>query len=93
MILDKKREKYIECEICGKPVPASKNLVICSDKCSRIRLKKLEIMDKYAHPNGCDNCWGDLYQGCTKECNREFQKYRELGQDLVDLIELIIKKK
>jgi len=79
-------EKYIKCEICEKP--ALKNSVICSNKCSKIRLKRLEIMDKYAHPNGCENCWGDLHQGCAVQCQREFQRYGELGQDLWELIKL-----
>ena len=81
------KEKYIKCRICGKP--ALKNSVICSDKCAKIRLKRLEIMDKYAHPNGYNNCWGDLHQGCTEQCRREFEKYGELGEDLMDLIDLL----
>ena len=80
------KEKYIKCEICRKP--ALKNSVICSDKCAKIRLKRLEIMNKYAHPNGCENCWGDLHQGCTEQCEKELDKYGELGQDLRDLINL-----
>ncbi len=83
---EKKYSKYIKCEICNKP--ALENVVICSERCGKIRLKRLEIMDKYAHPNGCDNCWGDLHQGCTDQCRREFDKYGELGKDLMDLINL-----
>jgi hypothetical protein len=25
-------------------------------------------------PKGCDNCWGDLYQGCSEECKRDRSK-------------------
>ena len=81
-------EKYIKCRICGKP--ALKNSVICSDRCAKIRLKRLEIMDKYAHPNGCDNCWGDLHQGCSEQCKKEFRESAEFGQDLWSLMHLIL---
>jgi len=82
----------MKCEICEKEIDPKRNSVVCSDNCKEIRLRRLQIMDKYAHPNGCDNCWGDFHSGCTSQCKSEFQKYGELGQDLMELIRLVQQK-
>ena len=81
----------IRCHICNKEVPREKNSVVCSDKCSRIRQRLGEIQVKYFPTHGCENCWGDLHQGCTDLCNREFRKAREFGSDLQSIIDLFYK--
>ena len=78
----------MKCEICGKE--ASKNKVICSDHYAKIRLKIYRLVDKYFPTHGCDNCWGDLHQGCTKQCKKEFREARKFAKDLWSLIRLIL---
>ena len=80
------REQYIKCGVCGKP--ALKNSVICSERCKKIRLKLFELGDKYFPTHGCENCWGDLHQGCTEQCRREFRESLKFGQDLWSLVKL-----
>lgn len=82
----------IPCEVCNTPVPRSKNSVVCSERCKEIRSKAFDIVNKYSPTNGCDNCWGDLYQGCTDKCKEEFRISGEHTQDLWELIRLIIVK-
>ena len=66
-----------------------KNKVICSKRCGAIRLKLLELGRKYFPTNGCDNCWGDLHQGCSNKCRQEFSNSLEFGKDLWSIIRLI----
>ena len=33
-----------------------------------------EFKKEYFPTDGCDNCWGDLYQGCTAECREQGRK-------------------
>jgi len=82
-------EKWIKCEVCGKP--SKKNSVICSDHCAKIRLELFRLSDKYFPTHGCDNCLGDLHQGCTEECNEEFRKGREFFGDMWTFVKLILK--
>jgi len=79
----------MKCVICKKE--AMENSVICSDKCAKIRLKLFELDNKYFPTHGCDNCWGDLHQGCTEKCRREFDESRKFGKDLWSLVHLIFK--
>ena len=76
----------MKCEVCGKP--ALKNKVICSELCQKIRLRIYKLGDKYAPTHGCDNCWGDLHQGCTEQCKKEFKKLGEISEDLWSLVYL-----
>jgi len=80
-----------ECVVCGKP--AKKNIIVCSDHCQNIRLKIFELGDKYFPTNGCDNCWGDLHQGCTEQCKKEFKESGEFLGDLWSLTNLILNRK
>lgn len=79
----------MKCEICKKELSQEKNSVVCSDKCSAVRKRILEIGDKYFPTHGCDNCWGDLHQGCTEQCKREFREAGEFFGDLWSIIQLI----
>jgi len=79
----------MKCEICKNEVAKEKNSVVCSVKCVAIRKRLFEIGDKYFHTNGCENCWGDLHQGCTKQCKGEFRSSLEFGKDLWSIIRLI----
>lgn len=77
----------MRCEICNKE--AKKNLVICSsEKCSKVRLEIFRLIDKYFPTHGCDNCWGDLHQGCTEQCNKEFRESGKFAGDLWSLVHL-----
>jgi len=80
----------IKCEICGKT--PMKNSVICSEKCKAVRLRIMEIGNKYFPTYGCDNCWGDLHEGCTEQCKKEFRESGEFGKDLWSIIRLIFPK-
>ena len=77
-----------KCEVCGRK--AMRNSIVCSDECQEVRLKRHRILDKYTPTHGCDNCWGDLHQGCTNECKAEFKLMGELSQDLWSLIRLVV---
>jgi predicted nucleic acid-binding Zn ribbon protein len=80
------------CDVCFTPVPREKNSIVCSDECQNVRLKIFELERKYTPTNGCDNCWGDLYQGCTEQCKREFREALEFGKDLWSLVRTIYPK-
>jgi len=79
----------MRCEICQKDVPKEKNSVVCSDKCLAIRQKLFDLDKKYFPTHGCDNCWGDLHQGCSAQCRKEFRESLEFGKDLWSIIRLI----
>ena len=81
----------MKCEICGKP--ALEGIVVCSKQCQKIRLKMFKLMDKYTPTPGCENCRGDLYQGCTDKCKKEFDELGKFSQDLWSLIDLIFPKR
>ena len=78
----------MKCEVCKKE--AMKNSIVCSDHCAEIRLKIIELDNKYFPTNGCDNCWGDLHNGCSQRCRNEFSQSLKFGRDLWDLTRLII---
>lgn len=82
----------MKCEICQKEVKL-KNSCVCSKRCSSIRAKLFELERKYFPTNGCENCLGDLHQGCTEQCNKEFRESLAFGTDLYSLIHLIYPKK
>lgn len=77
------------CEICKIEVPNEKNSVVCSEKCKAVRQKLFDLGNKYFPTHGCDNCWGDLHQGCSTQCQKEFRESLEFGQDLYSIIKLI----
>jgi len=76
-----------KCVVCGKP--SMKNVIVCSDNCQNISSKLFELNDKYFPTNGCDNCWGDLHNGCSDKCKEERKKSSEFGIDLWLIIRLI----
>ena len=81
----------MKCEVCKKEIELH-NSVVCSDKCGEARKKIFEITDKYFPTYGCDNCWGDLCQGCSQKCKNERGARFKLSKDLWDLIHLIFHK-
>ena len=78
----------MKCEICKKE--AMPNLVICSEHCKEIRQMLFDLGDKYFPIHGCDNCRGDLYQGCSEQCKKEFRDSIKFGKDLWVLVCLIL---
>jgi len=80
----------MECEVCGKTVRI-KNSVVCSEHCQEIRLKIFRLVEEYTPTKGCDNCWGDLHQGCSEECRREFKESLKFGTKLWSLVHFIFK--
>lgn len=79
--------REIKCEVCGKT--AMKNLVICSEKCGEVRKHIFSIQNKFFPTHGCDNCWGDLYHGCSEQCKKERSESFKFGTDLWSLVRLI----
>jgi predicted nucleic acid-binding Zn ribbon protein len=83
----------MKCEVCDKEISKKRHSVICSDRCGQIRLKIYKLIDKYFPVHGCDNCWGDLGQGCTEKCKKEFKDGHEFAQDLWSIINIIYPRK
>ena len=79
----------MKCQIC-KTREAISNSLVCSERCATIRLKIMELSNRYTPCNGCDNCWGDLHQGCTDKCREEFTKSSEFGRELFFLVQLAL---
>lgn len=73
------------CAVC-RSRNAEKNNIVCSDKCNEIRLRIIKLTSKYTPTNGCDNCWGDLHQGCTNKCKEEFKVAGEFVKELYELV-------
>lgn len=82
----------MKCEICKVEVPKELNSIVCSDRCNSVRLKMIELTSKYFLTKGCDNCHGDLHQGCTNECKTEFANAYKFVTDLHSLLYLIYSK-
>jgi len=77
----------MKCVVCKKEYEKNGSIV-CSENCQNIRLEINRLLDKYTPTNGCENCWGDLHQGCTVECKLEFKKARDFAVELYELIRL-----
>ena len=78
-----------KCGVCKRK--AKENLVVCSDECQKVRLEMSRLSEKYSPTKGCENCWGDLHQGCTRRCKKEFRESRKLYEDMRSLVELVNK--
>jgi len=81
----------MKCVICNKE--ATENSIVCSDKCQAVRLEMFRLINKYFPTHGCDNCWGDLHEGCTDQCIREFKEGGAFSGDLWGLVHLVTNKK
>lgn len=79
----------MKCVVCQKLLPLENNSIVCSDECQKIRLRMLELGNKYFPVNGCKNCWGDLRHGCSEKCRKEFREAGKFGQELWSIIRLI----
>lgn len=75
----------MKCQVC-KIREAEKNSIVCGDACSKTRLEIIRLVNKYAPTNGCDNCWGDLHQGCTEKCKAEVKESGEFVAELYNLV-------
>ena len=75
----------MKCQVC-KINESEKNSVICSTRCEKIRLDIISLVGEYTPTNGCENCWGDLGQGCTEKCKNEFKKASDFAGKLNQLI-------
>ena len=75
----------MKCQVC-KIKEAEPNSIVCSDKCNNLRLSIMRLQNKYTPTHGCDNCWGDLHQGCTEKCKEEFKQSREFGSELWQIV-------
>ena len=47
------------------------------------------IAIKYAPLHGCENCRGDLHQGCSDECKHEFEVFRSMRDDIKNTLDQI----
>jgi hypothetical protein len=77
----------MKCQVC-KINESKPNCIVCSDRCNKIRLEINRLVDKYKHTNGCENCLGDLDQGCTEICKNEFKEAHEFVNELYSLIRI-----
>jgi len=75
----------MKCQVC-KINEAEPNSIVCGDRCNNARLEIIRLSNKYTPTNGCDNCWGDLGQGCTDKCKEEFHKSSEFVGELYRLV-------
>jgi len=80
-------EKKHKCDVCNNE--RAKNLVICSDKCEKVRNMIFDLTKEYFPTNGCDNCWGDLHNGCSEQCKKEFRESLKFGTKLWELVHFI----
>ena len=79
------------CQVCEKK-EAMKNSIVCSEHCKAVRQMIFDLDTKYFPTNGCDNCWGDLHQGCSAQCKKEFRESLAFGKDLWKLYRFIVSK-
>ena len=79
----------MKCRVC-RIKEAEANSIVCGEKCNNIRLRIINMVKKYTPTNGCDNCWGDLRQGCTNKCVSEFKLSAEFAKELWGLVEEIL---
>lgn len=75
----------MKCAVC-KINEARANFITCSDRCDKIRLEIRRLTNKHAPTHGCDNCLGDLHQGCSAECKIEFKNSHEFTKELYALV-------
>jgi len=75
----------MKCKVC-KINEAETGSIVCSDECNEKRLTIIELSNIFTPTNGCDNCWGDLGQGCTEECKKEFRVSGEFIKALYSLV-------
>lgn len=47
------------------------------------------IIKSFAPTNGCENCWGDLHEGCSAKCKMEFETARNLAEALTKLTDKV----
>ena len=86
-----KEESYKQCDVCDKE--RADNSVVCSDNCSTIRKMIFDLEKEYFPTNGCDNCLGDLHNGCSEQCKKEFRESMKFGTKLWELVHYITKHK
>ena len=77
----------MKCQVCKKN-DAKKNSIVCSEDCQKIRLGIHKLLEKYTPAHGCENCWGDLHQGCTDKCKEEIKNGCEFAVELYDIVRL-----
>lgn len=77
----------MKCQVC-KINEAEPNSIVCGDRCNKTRLEIIRLSDKYTPTNGCDNCWGDLYQGCTEKCKEEVRIAHKFVNELYSLVRI-----
>ena len=74
----------MNCVACGKET--RQDMLVCSEQCEAVRYKVLELADTYCPTKGCENCWGDLHQGCSVRCRHDFEDYAQFVKQLWALL-------
>ena len=69
---------YYMCAKCKNPSDTGKGLAMSKTPLQIAR----EIVSRYVPDKGCDNCLGDLHQGCTDECKANWK----LSNEVADLL-------
>ncbi len=76
----------MKCQICK--INETNNSIVCSDRCNEIRLLIIKLSNKYTPTNGCENCWGDLRQGCSEKCKQEGKKSAEFISEMYSIVRI-----
>ena len=58
-----------------------------------MRVDIIRMSKKNTATNGCDNCWGDLGQGCNEKCTKEFKESGEFIKELYSLMRMALNEK
>ena len=75
----------MKCQIC-KTKESLPNSIVCSNRCAEIRKYYIRLSEVVTPTNGCDNCHGDLHQGCTVACKQEYELSNKFMTELITLI-------
>lgn len=81
------------CTVCGTELVKPYRSTLCGGICVDIHRKFMDLTFKYAHPTGCENCWGDLHGRCSDECIRTMKEYGEFMKDLWSLVRIVYPRK
>lgn len=79
----------MRCEVCSGE--AKENSVICSERCERIRFYLITLITDLAPTDGCSNCWGDNYAGCTDECQGQFKRLGQISRELWNVVHSVMR--
>jgi hypothetical protein len=78
----------MKCYVC-KIKEAKSGSTVCSERCHEISLLIRRLADICTPTPGCENCLGDLHQGCTDKCRSEFKLSYYFVSELYKLVRTV----